>query len=156
MAFSRIPPTINTKGKGRSNIIETATPTQNQYSRPLKGTHETPFTTSSNSDSEHWENPTEPPILQSNAMPSQSNENLLRGMIQTMQMQIQMQAQAQTRAEIQAQAQAEALAEARAQIQAIQIQLQAQLQFQQPTQPTASGNTHKQIRIYRRILQLQK
>jgi hypothetical protein len=40
MIFLRILLTINTKGKGRSNIIEAATPIQSQYSKFLKGIHE--------------------------------------------------------------------------------------------------------------------
>jgi hypothetical protein len=141
MAFPKTPPIINTKRKGRSNTIKAATPTQNTYSRSPKGNHETPSTTSPNSDSEQWKDPTQSThptqssVLQSNAMLSQSNEELLRGIIQIIQIQIQIQAQAQTRAEtqvqaraeIQAQIQTEILAEARAQTQTIQAQLQAQL-----------------------------
>jgi hypothetical protein len=146
MAFPRTPPTINTKGKGRSNTIKAAIPTQNQYNKSSKKTHETPSTTSPNSDSEQWKDPpTQPPVLQSSAMLSQSNEELLREMIQAMQMQIQMQAQAQARAEAQAQArdEAEAQAQARASAQA-QAQAEAQAQAQARAEAQAQARAEAQ------------
>jgi hypothetical protein len=82
MAFSRTLPIINTKGKERSNTIKAAISTQNQYSRSLKGIHEISSTTSPNSDSEQWKDfSTQPSVLQSSVMLSQSNEELLRDMI---------------------------------------------------------------------------
>jgi hypothetical protein len=67
IAFSKIPPTINTKGKGRSNIIKAAISTQNQYNRSSKGIYEIPFIISPNFDNEQWKNsliqPTQSSIL---------------------------------------------------------------------------------------------